>query len=194
MRFFAFLALVWAFGLGIAKAEQPFGPDRGVLALMQTLPEKTIKRLREVPERFKAEASVLICGYGREGGIDAEGLDRYILLQRAEARGRILRRFADADLDNDGEVQAAEIAIKADTLAASERGRLRLAFAQSDIDRDDSLSGAEMRALAEMEAMAELSETDADVLRGFMAFDLDGNGAVTVAEVGAVAKMLAVES
>ncbi len=194
MRCFMLIAAIWTFGFGIAMAEQQIGRDKGVLALMQTLPEKTIKRLREVPERFKAEALVLIYGYGRDGGIDADGLERYILLERAEARGRILRRFADTDLDNDGVVQAAEVTIKADTLAASERGRLRLAFVQSDIDRDDSLSGAEMRALAELEAMVALPDADADVLRGFMAFDLDGNGAVTVAEVGAVAKLLAVDA
>lgn len=194
MRFLGFIVGIFLLVSGYAAAGPQATQDTDVMALMQSLPEKTIKRLRETPARFRDEASVLIYGYGRDGAIDAAGLERFILLERAEARGGVLRRFADADLDNDGIVQADELAIKADTLAASGRGRLRLAFTQSDLDRDGSLSGVEMRALAELGAMERLSEVDADILRAFMLFDLDGNGAVTVAEVGEVARMLAVDA
>lgn len=191
MRFLGFMVGFWALMAGFASAGPQASQDPDVITLMETLPEKTIKRLREAPARFREEALVLIYGYGRDGGIDAAGLERFILLERAEARGAVLRRFADADLDNDGFVRAAELAIKADTLAASGRGRLRLAFQQSDIDRDGSLSGAEMRALAEIGAMDRLSGADADILRAFMTFDLDGSGQVTVEEVAAVARLLA---
>lgn len=160
-----------------------------VVAATKALPGQTVKRLRSAPDRFVQEAGRLIWGYGRDGAIDTAGLARYVGLQRASTRARTLRSFLDADLDNDGAVTGDEITARASTLAANARGRLRFAHQAADLNRDGSVSWTEMRDLAQLDAMDNLSAEDEAVVMGFMGFDTDKDGQVTVAEVDAMIKL-----
>lgn len=164
--------------------------DPVALALIAALPAVTVKRLRLAPDRFIEEAGVLIYGYGTNGAIDPAGLARFVDLRRASTRAAVLRRFLDADLNNDGDVSAAEIATRADSLAANARGRLRAAHATADLNADGTVSWDEMRGLAQLEAVAGLSATEASTVAGFIGFDRNGDGAVDLAEVRAVVALL----
>ena len=179
------------FGLAAQMADKPAAPviPPEVAAATKVLPAATVKRLRSAPDRFVQEAGRLIYGYGKDGSIDAAGLTRFVALQRASSRARTLRTFLDADLDNDGAVSGAEIAARADTLAATARGRLRFAHSSADLDGDGSVNWAEMRDLAQIDAMDAMTLQEEAVVMGFMGFDTDKNGQVTVAEVQAMLKL-----
>ncbi len=181
-------------GSPLAAEEAGAPDDPGVIALMETLPEQTLKRLRENPQRFVTEASVLIYGYGRDGAIDAAGLQRFIALERAAVRARSMRRLLEADLDNDGAMDAGEVASLADAGSANERGRLRLAHQAADLDRDGRVTMDELRTGGQIEAMAELSDADAAILMDFMGFDRDGDDRVSVAEVKQAVSLIAPET
>lgn len=180
---------------GLAAQTLPKDPAPAVApeiaAATKAMPAQTVKRMRSAPDRFVQEAGRLIYGYGTDGGIDAPGLARYVALQRASTRARSLRSFLDADLDNDGAVSGDEIAARADTLAANARGRLRFAHGAADLNRDGSVSWDEMRDLAQIDAMDNMSDQDAAVVLGFMGFDTDMDGTVTIPEVQAMVKLFA---
>lgn len=175
-------------------AIEPPAADPAVIAMMETLPEQTVKRLRDDPRRFVGEASVLIYGHGRDGAIDAQGLARFIALERAAVRARSMRRLLEADLNNDGAMDAGEVASLADAGSANERGRLRLAHQAADLDRDGRVTMEELRRLGQIEAMAELSDADAAILMAFMGFDSDGDGRVTISEVKQAVAQIAPET
>lgn len=194
MRRLAILSLVLGLlplGLAAQPVDDESVPETSpeVVAATKALPGQTVKRLRSAPDRFVQEAGRLIFGYGRDGAIDTAGLARYVALQRASTRARTLRTFLDADLDNDGGVTGDEITARADTLAANARGRLRFAHQAADMNRDGSVSWNEMRDLAQLDAMDNLSAEDEAVVMGFMGFDTDKDGQVTVAEVDAMIKL-----
>ena len=178
-----------------AVAAQTAGDDPApavspqIAAATNALPAATVKRLRTAPDRFVQEAGRLIYGYGKDGAVDAAGLAEYVALTRASIRARTLRSFLDADLDNNGAVTADEIAARADTLAANARGRLMFAHKSADLDRDGAVSWTEMRDLAQLDAMDNLSAQDEAVVMGFMGFDADKDGRVSVAEVQAMIKL-----
>jgi len=176
------------FGLAAQTVADTPGSDLSadVIAATNAVPAATVKRMRSAPDRFVQEAGRLIYGYGQAGAIDAPDLARYVALQRATTRARTLRSFLDADLDNDGAVSGDEIAARADTLAANARGRLRFAHQSADLNRDGSVSWDEMRDLAQLDAMVTMSAEDEAVVLGFMGFDTDKNGQVTVSEVQAM--------
>lgn len=184
--------LLWA-GMGAAESARVVVQEPGLIGLMQRLPDATLKRLQNKPEKFLTEAAALIFGYGAEGAIDPAGLERYIALERAEARARAMQRLLAADLDNDGVVAAAELASLADAASARERGRLRQRHLAADVDGDGAVTMEELRDAGQAAALDKLSDSDADVLRGFMACDLDGDGRVSLEEVREVTRLLAVE-
>lgn len=187
-----FIIMLWA-GAAAGESARIVLQEPGLLGLMQRLPEATLKRLQKAPERFLTEASALIYGYGSEGHIGPAEIERFIALERAEARASAMRRLLAADLDNDGVIAGAELASLADAASARERGRLRQAHLAADLDGDGAVSAVELREAGQMAALDKLSEADAEVLRGFMACDLDGDGAVSLAEVREVTRLLAVE-
>lgn len=194
MRLWILLSLMMGV-LPVALAAQETTADAtpglspAVAAAIAALPGPTVRRLRAAPDRFLQEAGRLIYGYGRDDGIDAAGLVRYIALQRAATRGRTLRAFLDADLDNDGAISRDEVSARAATLAANARGRLLFAHQMADLNRDGSVSWDEMRTLAQQDALAALSAEDEAVLLGFMGFDADKDGSVTMAEVQTMQKL-----
>ena len=157
-----------------------------VAAATRALPGATVKRLRTASDRFAQEAGRLIYGYGENGSIDASDLARFITLSRASTRARSLRSFLDADLDNNGVVDGDEVVSRADSLAANARGQLRLNHVLADMNRDGSVSGDEMRAFAQLDAMDAMTVEDASVIMGFIGFDTNKDGGVTMLEVQAM--------
>lgn len=158
-------------------------PPFDVSALMERLPDKTLKSLRRAPDRFIEEAAELIVGFGGDAGLNLAGIDRYIALERARTRAREIAQLMRADLDNDQMISRAEVEALIATQSATLRGRILLGFRGADADTDDTVSVAELRSFAQSRAMAWLSVEDAAVLRSFMGFDLDHDRYVTLDEV-----------
>ncbi len=174
-------------GLAVMFAGGAFADDmRGAGAVAAALPDATLKRIQAAPDAYLDRTATMIAGYGGADGIDETGIDRYIAVTRAEARAYRMRDLLAADLNNDGGVTGDEVATLAPLLGARERGRLVRAFGQGDGDGDDVLTAGELLAVAEKAAQRRISESAAGGLRGLMAFDLDGNGLVSSAELADV--------
>lgn len=155
------------------------------------LPPAVLKRIKEAPARFLADAADLIHGYGGPQGIDRAGVETHIALERASARARALRRFWEADLDADGTVTLSEMRSLATSADAAQRGRIMAQFAQADGDGDGQVAPAELRVQAEGAALRAMSEAKAAGLVAILAFDADGNGSVTLSEVAREVEALA---
>lgn len=147
------------------------------------LPDAMLKRIKAGPDRFLDLAALLIHGFGEQGRIDAAGIERSIALDRAGARASAQRRLLAADLDGDGAVQTGEIAVAAGAASASTRARLITTHARADADSDGIVSAAELAVHAGAESLKQVSEAEAAMSRAVLACDLDGDGAVTMAEV-----------
>ena len=167
---------------------------RGLLALLLiwvatsagaaiTLPDALSKRIKGDPAAYLDEVAGLIAGYGTAGGIDAAGLDQVVALTRAGARASAFARLMRADLDGDGAVQTAEMAVLAASVAAEDRGKLAVLFARADTDGDGKVAPAEIQAYAGAAGQASYSDAKAGQLRAVMAFDGNGDGRVTLDEV-----------
>lgn len=164
------------------------------VALGQTLPEALTKAVKANPERFLEDAAEVIHGFGAPGaepGVAAEGIETAIALARAEGRAGALRKLQAADLDGDGAVTAAEMAVLAAAAKAGDRGRLIALQAEADADGDGTASAAEMLARAEAEARRSFPERKAALLRDLMLFDSDGDGQLTLPEVEAAVDRIA---
>lgn len=175
--------LIVLLGLGSAQAQDAAqtGPD--MAGLMQSLPENTLKKLRGAPEKFLKDAAGLIYGFGEDNGIDLAGIEAFVAAERARVRAGAMLPYLVADMDNDGDVTCDEVIRMANAAAAPKRGKVRLSFDQADANKDCSLSLIELRGFAQGVAMESLSAEDADVLRGFLLFDLDGDGKLVMDEV-----------
>lgn len=181
------LVVVW---ICLPWAAQAQDPDAGWRAVSQSLPEEMIKKIRKSPDRFMEDAAELILGFGLERGIDADGIEDAIMVLRARVRAREMRRMLLADLDNDGTVTRAEISVLIPTEAAGRRARVMLDHMRADLDQDGRLTFAELRAHADAVALEAFSEKEAARLRGFIQFDLDGNGRVVLDEIDTVVREL----
>ncbi len=151
----------------------------------ERLPAKRLEALRQAPQRMLEDAAELILGYGARDGLRREGIVHAIALQRAYVRAREMRRLLLADLDGDGALRRRELDVLIAASGARARGRLLMAFDVADGDRDGTVSARELMGWAQAEAMREVSQADEILLLSFMAFDIDGNGAVTLAEIRA---------
>lgn len=178
----ALLSMIFLASLTVPSLAQD-APSFDVSALMERLPDKTLKSLRRAPDRFIEEAAVLIVGFGVDAGLNLAGIDRYIALERARTRARETAQLMRADLDNNQVISRAEVEVLIATQSATLRGRILLGFRGADTDKDDTVSAAELRSFAQSRALARLSAEDAAILRAYIGFDLDRDGYVTLDEV-----------
>jgi len=170
--------------VGMAQDVLPFtAQDFDVSDLVQTLPDKTLKTLRERPEQFIETATELILGYGGAVGIGPEGIENAIRVERAYVRSREMRRLLLADLDNDGRVSRDEVAVLIPTESVGRRARLLLAHRAADENHDGVVVWSELRAFADVSAMATLTREHAAVMRALMGLDHDGDGLVAIDEI-----------
>lgn len=142
------------------------------------------------PERFEARAIDLIAGFGAPDGLRADGIETHIALERAGARASALRRFLAMDLDADGSVTRAELAVSQHAASAQGRGRMERQFAAADADGNGSVDAGEMAASGTAAGLAALDAGEADLLRAVMQLDADGNGLLQADEVSAAVARL----
>jgi hypothetical protein len=133
------------------------------------------KRMQRDMGDVTEDAMTLILGYGAGGGIDRAGIETWLAVERAVARAQVQRRVIEADLNADGAVAAAEIAVIAAAAEAGIRGRIMQNHALADADGDGAVSAPEAAA----RAMA------------LMGLDLDGDGRLTLGEVDEAARLMA---
>lgn len=162
-------------GAGVKGAGKP--------AMLPGLPDPAKKKLRAAPDTFLQDAAAVIYGYGANGSIDLAGIDTFIAAERAKVRAREMARYLAADLNNDGDLGRAEMALLADAAPAAKRGRLQRGYDQADADANGLLTTVELRGFAQTLALAQLTEADAQALRALLLFDQDGNGLVAMEEV-----------
>lgn len=141
------------------------------------------KAMQRNPERFASRVIDLIAGFGGADGLRPDGIEEHIALERAGARASALRRFLAMDLDADGAVARAELAVSQRAANAEGRGRLEREFLGADVDGNGRVDAAEQAAQGRVAGLRAMGEEEADLLRGLMALDADGNGALTAAEV-----------
>jgi EF hand len=175
-------APAWAQEAEVAEAPMP--------AALQAVPEALAKRLQRAPDAFVEDAASLILGYGRDGGIDRDGMAQFVAVERARARAGVLRRMWEADLDADGAVSRDEIGVMVAAEEARFRGRMLLTHEAADADGDGTVSGAEMVAKANVMALDQFSAADEERVMGMLYLDLDADGRLTLDEVREVARMM----
>lgn len=148
------------------------------------------KAMARNPARFETRAIDLIAGFGGPDGLRPADIEAHIALERAGARASGLRRFLAMDLDGDGAVTRAELAVSQRAASSAARGRMERQFAAADADTSGTVDAAELAAFGAAAGHAALDEEEADLLRGLIRLDADGNGALSVAEVAtAVARV-----
>ena len=166
-----------------------FGLCLGGLAVQPLQAEGAEQALADAmdrnPERVLTMAEDVIAGYGGPAGLTAEDIADYIALERAAARATAMRKLLGADLDNDGTVRRAELAVVLRASSADQRGRMERQFKTADIDGNDTLDAAEIRAEGQVAALKALSETEAELLAALISLDADGDGALRTQEVQA---------
>ncbi|MEH7829739.1 hypothetical protein [Gemmobacter denitrificans] len=167
MRLLLILFVLWP---GFALAD----PD---------LPASVKARILKAPDRWLAEMTRLVAGFGGPAGLTSEGIDRHVAVERAAARANALRDLLSADLDGDGAVSAEEGQEMNLVLSARGRGAWALRQAAADQDGNGTLVGAEIVGFAQAQALDRFSDRRADGLRAVLAFDADGDGAVSIAEL-----------
>jgi Ca2+-binding EF-hand superfamily protein len=148
------------------------------------------KAMRKNPDRFSERAIDLIAGFGGPDGLRAAGIEEHIALERAGARASALRRFLAMDLDGDGVVGRAELAVCQRAANASTRGRMERQFAAADSNADGQVDAAELKTAGQVAGQQGLDEAEAGVLRALMTLDADGDGALLGKELlAAVARV-----
>ncbi|MFM7445862.1 MAG: hypothetical protein ACKO2N_18485 [Tabrizicola sp.] len=172
-----------------------------LLAMAQTAGAQTVaaevtpldKAMGRDPDRFAARVADLIAGFGGPDGLTAAGIEEHIALERAAARATATRRMLAMDLDADGALDGAELAVSQRAASASGRGRLDRQFRTADLDGDGLVSAEEIAADARAAGLRALDEEEAAMLRALLTLDRDGNSALSVEEIEAAAA-LAVEA
>lgn len=170
MRRFAVLAVLMSTGL-----------VRGALAQESFLD----LLVGEDPDRFVADMTDLIAGFGGPQGLTAEGIEDYIALERAGARASALRKVQAMDLDGNGSLDRAELKVNQRAASAAMRGRMERQFIAADTDGDGRISPVEMAEEGRTAALRALGEEEAEALRALMSLDRNGDAALTRDEVAA---------
>lgn len=147
-------------------------------------PDSALDRaMRRDPGRFADRVVELIAGFGGPQGLTLAGIDDHVALERAGARAAALRRFHAMDLDFDGSVDRAEVEISRRAANAAGRGRMERQFSAADSNGDERVDAAELAEQGRLAGLRALDEDEAAGLRGLMALDQDGDGALTADEV-----------
>ena len=175
--------MILMLGIGAAQAQEVPAKGTGLTELIKSMPVKRLKALKATPDGFLEDAAEIIYASGKEGQIDAAGLDLFIAAKRAGVRARIMGFFLAADLNNDAAISETEATLFAATLQSGRRGKLKWGFDLADADADGTMTLGELRSHAEGVAMKEFDEMDAAGVRSLILFDLDGNGTVAMDEV-----------
>ncbi|MCU0904439.1 MAG: hypothetical protein MUE83_11260 [Tabrizicola sp.] len=142
------------------------------------------------PDRFAARVSDLIAGFGGPEGLTAAGIEEHIALERAGARATALRRMLAMDLDADGSLDRAELAVSQRAASAAARGRMERQFRAADADGDGRIDAGELAAEGQAAGQRALGEDEAQMLRSLLTLDRDGNAALTQDEVAAAVAIL----
>jgi hypothetical protein len=142
------------------------------------------------PDRFAARVSDLIAGFGTPEGLTAAGIEDHIALERAGARATALRRLLAMDLDADGSLDRAELAVSQRAASAATRGRMERQFRTADANGDGRIDPDELAAAGEAAALRALDEDEAQMLRALLTLDRDGDAALTQDEVAAAVAIL----
>lgn len=145
------------------------------------LSERILAEMLAKPDRFEAFVAGVILGYGTARGVDADGIEAYLAVERSKIRVREMRRLMLADLDDDGMVTQAELFIVMSAQGAGTRGSLWQAYSAADADANGAVSFAEMQAQARnVAARAAQGESE---IRALMGLDFDGDGFVSTLEL-----------
>lgn len=187
MRWIWVVLMMWAGPVWAQEAEVAEAPMPAALA---GVPEALAKRLRRAPDDFVEDAASLILGYGRDGGIDRDGMAKFVAVERARARAGALRRMWEADLDANGAVSRSEIGVMVAAAEARYRGRMLLTHEAADTDADGTVSAVEMVARANVMALDQFSAADEERVMGMLYLDLNADGTLTLDEVREVARMM----
>jgi hypothetical protein len=166
--------------------------EAGAEGLPPGVPAKLAKRLAANPDAVLAAAGDLIHGHGTNGGIDQQGILQAVALDRAAARARAAMPLLAADLDGDGGVTGAEMAVVAAAADAGYRGRLMRARDRADGNGDGVVTQAETLSFAGAEGLRRVDADDEARLLAYLSLDLDGDGRLTLAEVEEAAERAAV--
>lgn len=175
--------MILMLGIGAAQAQQVPAKGTGMAELIKSMPAKRLKALKATPDGFLEDTAEIIYASGKDGQIDAAGLEVFIAAKRAGVRARTMGFFLAADLNNDAAISETEAALFAGTLLSSRRGKLKWGFDLADADADGTMTPGELRSHAEGVAMKEFDEVDAAGVRSLILFDLDGSGTVAMDEV-----------
>ena len=155
----------------------------------QDLTEVLLHQVKSDPAPFLALAGDLIRSQGSAQGIDQTGVNRFVALERAVALASA-RRLQRADHDLDGLVTGDEMAALVASVAAASADRLWSQHGVADGNGDGSLTAVEVAAFGRAEALKSFSSQDEALARSVLAFDRDGDGFVSLAEVEAAVSAL----
>ncbi|MFT7596944.1 MAG: hypothetical protein ACI8R4_004286 [Paracoccaceae bacterium] len=170
--------------VAVAQDAEPFtAQDFDVSGLIETLPDKTLKNLREQPEQFIEAATELILGYGGAQGIGPEGIENAIRVRRGYVRSREMRRVLLPDLDNDDQVSTAEVAVLIPTESVGRRARLLMTHRAADENHDGMVVWDELREFADAKAVDSLTREHAAIMHALMGLGHNGDGLVAIDEI-----------
>lgn len=179
---FGVMMILWLAGVALGLATPGAARAEG----LATLPPGLIDRIDAGAPRLLEEAGALILSYGRDGQIDAAGIDTAIDHSRARRRASALARILENDLDGDGQVTTQELGVALRALSPVAQARAKLAHDRADDDGNGIVTSPEARASAQVQALRGYSDKTAQKLRDLLAMDMDGDGWLGLDEVAAV--------
>ena len=147
------------------------------------LSQALAKQMADNPTAYLEQVTALIAGYGDGKTIGAVGLGNVVALARSQARALALARLQGADLDGDGAVSGAEIAVAKAAGSATARGRFAVNFVRADQNEDGALTAAELQGFATAAGYAAFDDTKVSELRAVLQFDANADGQVSRDEV-----------
>ncbi len=181
-------------GLALAFSLLPMAPgaaadEAAVEKTARALPDDILRQFSNGKGAFLKRISQQLFSIAPDGVVTRDALDLMMKQTVAAARARIIAELLTHDLDGDGALSVDEIGRIQSGGAAQKRLRPRLAvyLLQDDTDGDGALSFAEILALASKDVKRQRLGRVATQGEMFMAFDVNGDGMVDLAEIDRVA-------